>query len=186
MAESGLSPNEDRIRYWTFNDSSGIASMSEYRTRSTLRIAAMLALLAVVAMALLFLRLPSAGSVYHYRSDQYALQGNTALVLRNRGCLVLSRSEADIGIAEAAPGSENRLFVIAGTNRIRSGRDKLGLYLVDSETGLIARPGDAIDAEIQFRGKIGALEDMFRAGWRLDDRCASRLAVVFSIARVHR
>ena len=146
----------------------------------------MLLLLAVVALALLFLRLPGAGRVYHYRSDQYGLQGSTALVLRNRGCLVLSRSEADIGKVEAAPGSENRLFVIGGTDRIRSGSDRLGHYLVDSETGLIARPGDAIDAEILFRGKIGSLKDTFRAGWRLDDRCGSRLAVVFTIARVHR
>lgn len=143
-------------------------------------------LLAVAALASFFLRPPGPGRVYQYRSDQYGLQGSTALVLRNRDCLVLSRSEADIGKAEAAPGSENRLFVIAGTDRIRSGSDRLGRYLVDAETGLIARPGDAIDAEILFRGKIGSLEDTFRAGWRLDDRCGSHLAVVSSIARVHR
>ena len=151
-----------------------------------LRLAAISLLLAVVALALLLVRPPGAGRVYHYRSDQYGLQGSTALVLRNRDCLVLSRSEVDIGRAEAAPGSENRLFVIAGTDRIRSGSDRLGHYLVDTETGLIARPRDAIDAEILFRGKTDSLRDTFHAGWRLDHRCGSRLAVVFSIARVHR
>ena len=123
--------------------------------------------------------------MYHYRSNQYGLQGSTALLLQNRDCLVLSRSEADIGKSEASAGSKDRLFAIAGTGRIRSGSDGRGDYIVDSRTGLTARPGDAIDGEILFK-KSGSVEDALRAGWLLGDRCGSGLAIIFSIARVHR
>jgi hypothetical protein len=124
--------------------------------------------------------------VYRYRSDQYGLSQSTALLLRNGDCLVLSQSKGDIGKVEAASGSEPHLFAIAATKRIRSDSDARGLYLVDRQTGLTARPGDAIDADILFRPKIGGWRDAFAARWRLDDRCGRALAIVFSIARVHR
>ena len=137
------------------------------------------------AAALYFVRPRGAGRVYHYRSDQYGLSGSTALLLRTRDCLVLSRSEADIGKAEATVGSSG-LFVIARTDRIRSGRAKSGAYLVDTENGLLARPGDAIDGEVLYRPRAGNFEDILAAGWPISDRCGGGLAIVFSIARVHR
>jgi len=140
----------------------------------------------VVLIALYLVRPPGAGHVYRYRSDQYGLQGNTALLLKNRDCLVLSRSEADIGRAEAAPGSQARLFAIAGAGPVRSGRDGRGAYLVDRRTGRAARPGDAIDGEILFRGETGGLGETLRAGWPLGKGCGRGLAIVHSIARVHR
>jgi hypothetical protein len=149
------------------------------------RIAAVLLLIVAVALASYFVRPPGAGQVYQYRTDQYGLQGSTALVLRKGDCLVLSRSEADIGRAKAARGAEGRLFAIAAAGRVESGSDRLGDYLVDRASGLKARPGDAIDGEILFRGKIGGLEDSWRAGWPLNERCGSGLAVLLSIARVH-
>jgi hypothetical protein len=99
---------------------------------------------------------------------------------------VLSKSETDIGKAEAAAGSEQRLFAIAGAARIRSGKDERGDYLIDTESGLRARPGDAIDGEVLFHPQIGNFEDTLAAGWLLSDRCGRGLAIVLSIARVHR
>ena len=84
------------------------------------------------------------------------------------------------------PGSEQRLFAIAGTDRIRSGQDESGYYLVDTQSGLRARPGDAIDGEILFHPEAGNIRDTFAAGWPISDRCGRGLAIVFSIARVHR
>ena len=160
--------------------------MDEHKTGFSTKFAAISLILTITALGAMILRPPGAGRVYHFRSDQYGLQGSTALLLRNQSCLVLSRSKEDIGRTVALPGSEKRLLAIAATDRIRSGRDKSGLYMIDTKTGLVARPGDAIDAEILFRGEIGKLNDAFRAGWRLDDSCGSGLAVVFSITRVHR
>jgi hypothetical protein len=154
--------------------------------RTKLTWALLVASLVAIGAAFYFVRPPGPGQVYRYRSDQYGLSGSTALVLRNGDCLVLSQTEADIGKAEAPGGSENRLYAVAGTDRIRSGSDGSGSYLVDTTTGLTARPGDAIDAEILFRPKIGSLKDTFAAGWLLNDRCGSRLAIISSISRVHR
>lgn len=106
-------------------------------------------------------------------------------MLRNGECLVLSRSEEDIGKVEASAGSESRLFTIAGAQGIRSGRDQKGLYLVDQRSGLIARPGLAIDAEIIFDGEVDMF-DTLSMGWLLDFRCGGRLAKLLSISRVHR
>jgi hypothetical protein len=154
--------------------------------RTKLTWALLVASLAAIGAAFYFVRPPGPGQVYRHRSDQYGFSGSTALVLRNGDCLVLSQTEADIGRAEAPARSENRLYAVAGTDRIRSGSDDSGPYLIDTRTGLRARPGDAIDAEVLFRPKVGSLKDTLAAGWLLDDRCGSRLAVVFSISRVHR
>lgn len=158
--------------------------MIEHKRRT--RIAAVLLLLAVVGLALLFLRPPGVGGVYQYRSSQYGLQGSTAILLQNGNCLVLSKSETDIGKIYATPGSEHRLFAIAGAARIRSGEDERGDYLIDSQSGLRARPGDAIDGEFLFYPRIGTFKDTLAAGWPLSDRCGRGLAIAFSIARVHR
>jgi hypothetical protein len=49
----------------------------------------------------------------------------------------------------------------------------------------MARPGDAIDAEILFE-TVDGLEGSLAAGWPLDLDCGRGLAKVFSISRVHR
>lgn len=138
------------------------------------------------ALILWFVRPPGPGQVYHVRSDDYGLSESTAILLRNGACLVVSRSEADIGRSAAQPGSRDRLFAIVGTRRIVSGEDGRGLYLRDLRTGLTARPGDAIDAEIQFRSRVQGLAQVARLGWPIDDRCAGGLAMILSISRVHR
>jgi hypothetical protein len=113
------------------------------------------------------------------------LPENTALLLRHGECLVLSRSNEDIGKVEARPDSESRLFTIAGAQGIRSGRDRNGLYLVDLRNSLVARPGLAIDAEIIFDSEL-KMSDALAMGWPPDCRCARRFAKVLSISHVHR
>src|SRR5687768_12155535 len=132
---------------------------------------AVLALIVVIAMAVYFVRPPGPGQVYRYRSDQYGMTGHTALLLRSGDCLVLSRSDEDIGKTAAAAGTEDRLYVIAGSGGIRSASDADGPYLRDGRSGLAARPGDAIDAEIVFKPTPDGLGDTLAAGWPLDNRC---------------
>lgn len=152
--------------------------------RSTL--VATAGLLMAVLISIYLVRPPGPGQVYRFRSDQYGLSESTALLLRNGDCLVLSRSEEDIGKTQADPGSEHRLFIIAGSQRVRSVRGENGPYLRDMRNGLIARPGDAIDAEIVFPRDAGGLADTLAVGWPLDFGCGQDLAKLFSISRVHR
>lgn len=147
---------------------------------------AIIALVVVASLVTYFVRPPGPGQVYSYRSDQYGIAGHTALLLRKGDCLVLSRSGEDIGKIAATAGAEDRLYVIAGTERIRSDRDEDGPFLRDLRNDLIARPGDAIDAEILFKPTSGAFGDMLAAGWPLNQHCGRGLAIVVSIARVHR
>jgi len=141
-------------------------------------------LIASVA-ALYLVHPPGPGHVYGFRTDVYGLAEHTALLLRSGECLVLSRSEEDIGKVVASPDSESRLFTIAGAQGIRSGRDHEGLYLIDQRSGLISRPGLAIDAAIIFDSEVDTFDSLIM-GWPLDLRCGSRLAKVLSISRVHR
>ncbi len=104
-----------------------------------------------------------------------------------RGWLLRPVSDIqDIGKIEATSGSENRLFIIAGMERIRSETDENGPCMVDEKSDLMARPGDAIDAEIIFSQTSGGFDDTLAVGWSLDFRCGRGLAKVFSISRVHR
>ena len=102
--------------------------------------AAALPALAALGLGLYLIHPPGPGHVYRYRSDQYGIPGDTVILLRNGDCLVISRSELDIGRTDAAAGSESRLSMIAGTKRIRSARDAEGAYLIDTKNGLVARP----------------------------------------------
>src|SRR3990170_6366591 len=108
---------------------------------------AIISLFTAAALALFIVRPPGPGHVYSYRSDQYGLSESTALLLRKGECLALSRSEEDIGSSQAGSGSHRRLWAIAGNERITAGSTESGPYLRDSSTGLVARPGDAIDGE---------------------------------------
>lgn len=74
-------------------------------------------------------------------------------------------------------------MTIAGTDRIRSGKDKNGLYLADTKSALVARPGDAIDAEIILPSSAGGVPDLLAAGWPVWNGCGSGLAIVHSVAR---
>ena len=105
------------------NEGPGITTLIGHKIKFLIRSATILLSLVLVVLALFLLSQPGAGRVYRYRSDQYGLQGNTGLVLRNRDCLILSRSEADIGKMEAAPGSESRP---SSRERTESGRQATG------------------------------------------------------------
>lgn len=153
---------------------------------STYRLAVVLLLAGLFALLLYFVRPPGPGGVYQYRSGEYGLQGGTALVLRKDDCLVLSRSQQDVGKTQASPGTRARLFAIAGAGGVESGSDGQGPYIADHRSGRAARPGDAIDGEMVFRPRIGSWGDTLRAGWLLDARCGSGLAIIYSIERVHR
>lgn len=148
--------------------------------------AATLGILAVLAILAQYVRPPDPGQVYRYRSDEYGIAGHTALLLRNGDCLVLSRSESDIGRTDAAPRSERRLFMIAAAKGVRAGADDNGPYLIDERNGAIARPGSAIDAEILFNRDAGTLQEVLELGWLPHFRCGHGLAKIFSISRVHR
>ena len=147
--------------------------------------AVVVALLVAGALALYVVRPPDPGRVYRTRSHQVGMSENTALLLKSGDCLVLSQSEADIGRSEAAGGSESRLFVIAGSKFVRSGRDERGFHLIDEQSGLTARPGDAIDAGIIFGRRPITTKDSLALGWPVTSSCGRRIATVFSISRVH-
>jgi hypothetical protein len=143
-------------------------------------------LIIVIGLAVYLVRPPGPGRVYQYRSDVYGVSENTALLLRNGGCLVLSRSDEDIGQKDTVARTESRLFMIAGAERIRSRSDARGAYLVDDASGLVARPGDAIDGEIIFKSNPTSSRDTLAAGWPIDHGCGRGLAILLSISRVHR
>lgn len=148
--------------------------------------AAILGSAILAGLAFYLVRPPGPGQVYRHLSSQYGLSEHTALLLRSGHCLVLSQSEQDIGRTEAAAGSENRLFVIAAAKGIRSMNDAKGPALVDERAGLVARPGDAIDAEILFDRTVDPVAAALALGWPVDFDCGDGLATLFSISRVHR
>ena len=141
---------------------------------------------AVLVGGLAFLRPPQAGNVYHSRTDENGQAESTFILLRSGECLVLSQSGTDIGRKEARPGSASELFTIIGGSRVSSDVDRQGLYLSDRQSGLVARPGLAIDGVVIRRETMGKVRDALEFGWPINLHCGHRLAEVLAISRVHR
>lgn len=133
-----------------------------------------------------FLRPPQAGNVYRSRADAEGQVESTFILLRSGECLVLSQSAADIGRSDARRGNAAELFTIIAGRGVSSDADREGLYLLDRRSGLVARPGLAIDGVIIRRPPVGRIRDALDVGWPMRLRCGHRLAEVLSISRVHR
>lgn len=144
-----------------------------------------IAFLAALASVLL-VRFPSPGRTLHFRGDAAALGTSTVLLLRLNDCLVLSRSESDIGRNSLSELARERTYQLAIDGNVEIIQTGSGLSIATESRDYVVEVGQPFEGAIVFRPNDNSsiISDLWEYGWPRDKDCGANVAIVSSIERV--
>lgn len=136
--------------------------------------------------SVLLVRFPGPGRTLHFRGDAAALGTSTVLLLRLNDCLVLSRSESDIGRNGLSELARDRTYQLAIDGNVEILQSGSGLSLTTESRDYVVEVGQPFEGTIVFRPNDSSsiISDFWEYGWPRDKNCGANVAIVSSIERV--